>query len=234
MYAVKGKREFQEDCGAVIEFGDILVLAIADGFSKPKQTGSMVSQHVMTETLKCISTYSDRLRQNPEEFLKETFRHVRGKTKNYIAGSTLSLVIINKVAHTATLAIVGDSIVTLTDADDVLHIHPLEFLRIRQQGLTAAFGDRYNTASIIEEPLIASHTLHNESVVIVSSDGLYPVTPEDNIEEIEILAEHYVKTVQAGGTPQDLVNYASTDKESPDNITVALYKMESYHNHAKH
>lgn len=228
MYALKGKREYQEDCGAVVELGDILVLAIADGFNKPTEGGGAVSRVVIAEALAAIGARIDDLATRPDTFVREVFARIDERTRHFIAGSTLSLVIIDRNAHRATIGVVGDSIVALTDDADVLHIHPLDLLSSRHQGLATAFGDAENAAGHSREPHVAEHRLGPNSVLIVSSDGLYPVVPENNIPKIEALARHYIATIRLGGSPQDLANHAATNEESADNITVAVYTSESF------
>lgn len=225
MYALKGKREYQEDCGVIIELGEVLLLAVADGFNKPGESGIAVSKSVTAEAMVCAGTHAAELQHNPEKFLLETFARIHERTKHHIAGSTLSFAIVNRVVNTVTAAYVGDSIIAVTDSEDKLYIHPTT-LDHRHIGLTSAFGDSYNAAFRSNKPTILRHTLGPESILIVSSDGLYPVEPPNNTQQIEFLARHYIEMIREGGTPQDLANYASISEQSPDNITVAVYKAE--------
>lgn len=226
MFALKGKREYQEDSGLVLEFGDLLVFAIADGFNKPGERGSVVSQRVIASMLERIATDPARMRVEPERFLADAFAAIDAVTRHHIAGSTLSLVIIDRVARIATLAYVGDSPIVLTDHDDTLHIHPYGQMRARDRGLQTAFGDVQNAHHRANVPSIVRHTLSTESVIIVSSDGLYPLDPENDMMQLSHLARHYISMIRDGASPRDLAAYASESEHSADNITVAVYQAE--------
>lgn len=226
MYALRGKREYQEDCGAVVELGDLLVLAVADGYSKPGERGLDVSKSVVAELLARLGADLPLLVHDPQAFIRDTFDRIHEATRHYLAGSTLSLVVIDRSAQVATLGYIGDSIIILTDAAGDLHVHPMHQLRARKHGLLSAFGDSVHAASRTAKPSIVRHTLGPDSILIVSSDGLYPVTPEDDLGRFTALAHRYIAMIRSGGTPQSLANYALENEQSPDNVTVAVYQAE--------
>lgn len=228
MYSLKGKRPYQEDCGFAIEYGETVFLAVADGFNKPPDhSGLPVSKRVVKTALQVIGDDPSFAVNEPTIFLDELCQRIHNRTKEFVAGSTFSMAIIDRTNSSVTLGTVGDSIVALTDHERMLRLHPIRLLEERHIGLASAFGDSENGRYHAVRPHIAQHALSQESVLIISSDGLYPVEPENNVREIRRLADLYVHMVQEGSTPQDLAEYASTDIHSPDNITVAIYRAEA-------
>jgi serine/threonine protein phosphatase PrpC len=223
MYALRGQRTYQEDSGFAVELGSTLVLGVADGFKKGSYSGAEVSRHVLREGLSFIAQEYEWLERAPEEALREMFSRINKKTEHYIAGSTFSVVYVNRDTLTLTTAVLGDSIVALADKDNALHIYPIDGLTSRDSGLSAAFGDHGNRMYKVRTPSIATHILGSESAVVISSDGMYPVIPANNIAQIERIAQEYVLKAKKGATPRDLAEYATDKLGSPDNVTVGIF-----------
>jgi serine/threonine protein phosphatase PrpC len=224
MYALRGQRDYQEDCGFAIELGMYLLIGIADGFGKQGESGATVSKTVVQESLRCIGANMDSLLKDPEETLRWMFASVDQKTSHFTAGSTFSLALIDREHKCVTLAALGDSIIAFTDADNVLRLFPIEDLAHRHEGLSHAFGDARHAPFKIRIPFIGTYPLNAKSVLIISSDGLYPVTPVNDIEAMQKLAATYITLVREGAGPQKLAEYAINEVGSPDNVTVGIYK----------
>lgn len=226
MHTLRGRREYQEDCGLAVELGELLILGIADGFNKPGYSGLAVSKAVVHEALRYLGAHTGELYETPIAFIEAAFASIHDKTASFVAGSTFSLAIVDREKKLVTLGTVGDSIIALLDREGALIIHPHELLMERHRGLASAFGDAQNAPYRTFSPNVAQHSLGEDSVLIISSDGLYPVYPENNMEAITELAEVYTKMACEGAAPQDLTRYASETMNSPDNLTVAVYRGE--------
>lgn len=223
MYTLQGARTQQEDCGFALEVGGAVYLGVADGFRKEGYSGREVSDRVISEALVYIALHRDEIERDPRLNITRMFGLIDKSCEDYVAGSTFAFAFINQINLEVTVAVVGDSVVVVEDALGMMHIHPEEDLKVRRLGLRRSFGDRENRKYRLESPVIDFHKLGKNSVVLVGTDGLYPIDWGDDFEKFKKHTHEYIEQIRSGKSSRDLAEYALDELKSPDNITVAIY-----------
>lgn len=228
----KGKKrtsgEESEDHHLITTHGDWTFLAVADGFKKPTesgiQSGASVAKKVIRLLEEQLVAFPSEIEHNPASVFQQIFAHIDQQTAEEVAGSTLNLTAIHgRIVHTA---ILGDSLTVYQRKDHRLIIAPSAKIAECGEKLWGCFGDRENRQHHKQEPEIEISEMSAHSALIVSSDGLYPLTralAHQVSSSLRKLALEYLQAAEKGYDASRLITLAQ-NYGAEDDITAILYR----------
>jgi len=243
----KGPRSYQEDRFVVVEHGDGVLLAVADGHG-----GVDVAKYVANHLKETWEACYDDMAQTPlaewgivMQALKHTVQNLHAETQWLSAGSTLSIAFIPAHKKTAYIAVLGDSPVIVRKPNGELHISPEHnvrtnaaecdaavergafihcgYMSARYSGpgiqMTRVLGDAELDSIINREPEIYSVSLG--SFLLVGSDGLFDPTHRTSVAE---QAAHLAECIFDGKDAKGIVD---ATEPAHDNVTAILWTRDS-------
>ena len=175
-----------------------------------------------------------------QEIMKKGIEKAHESIQEKVLGGGTTLTAVTLFSNQMTIAHIGDSRIYSIDSDNIItpltRDHSL-VKRLEELGqLTseeAAVDPRRNVLYHALgqegplEPEIISSAVPDEGYLVVCSDGLWGVIPEERIVEIIVTNE------TINHACRDLVD-AANEHGGPDNITVILIKLPSKHNEKRY
>jgi len=234
----QGPREYQEDFFVTKYFDTDLfrgwLLAVMDGHG-----GDKVAKLCAKEICNLFIP-----QKNLELSLRDICSKLNELTKNFVEGSTLSIVLVDENKSIAHVAVIGDSPVVIYDGKN-FNVSPEHNVRTNlnerelatQRGgtyfggylydkeknyglqMSRALGDTYLSSILSREPEI--YYVSNPQWLLVSSDGLFDPGHENTKKLIEEIKKHAMKNSNA----KDLIEWAKT-RGLNDNATVVVWSLK--------
>lgn len=200
----KGQRDKQEDTHIFRESlsscGGRLLVGVADGFSKPEESGYRASQ--------LVSAMADRVMEvadeDPPLDLDRFWRRIKeidAHTKDLKAGSTLALALVDLEEGCACLGALGDSVVAVLSREDGLVMLPSKHLSEFGSKLWGCFGDAENRRYHSQSPEVERLYVSPGDTLLVASDGVYEGA--DSEEDIRQAALFHLEKDRPLPTSQD-------------------------------
>ena len=240
----EGARYYQEDRYVVEELcvddRHLPILAVMDGHG-----GEKVSELAKTTLVELLRRGIENAGGNITAGLSSAVEALNDNTRSMRAGSTLSLVVVDRENMRAHVAILGDSPVIIQSDKPDLNIspdhnaisNPVERNAAIARGaefdgmylidpssgsglqMARALGDCSLDSFLSREPEVYEVGLNYESFIVVASDGVIDPAHETTEEEIERL----VKMVAEGASASDLVEDA-IKRQTGDNVTAIVWR----------
>lgn len=245
VYSERGLRSYQEDRYVADPLSidldrQLQVLAVMDGHG-----GSEVAELVAKEMIPTLRENFQESNSSILETLQKTVSALNALARNMRAGSTLSLVVIPDNEQKAYVAVLGDSLIVISDQNGDINVSPEHNARTNvaereaavkrgaiydgaylvddESGyglqMSRALGDRDLDGFLNRDAEVYTVNLGEKSFIIVATDGVFDPEHKDTEQETRRLAEMVAKGAGAEELVQDAIG-----RQTEDNATAIVWR----------